>query len=101
MLSVCNDSHSDRHRPSLDSAWAMVLLACCAMLFGLPASSISTSMLAKQRESTETLGPPQWAIMTNDAGISFSHEFGGGVGDFVSESGGSGGAWLDLSLIHI
>ncbi|MEC7900775.1 MAG: hypothetical protein VX385_03000, partial [Acidobacteriota bacterium] len=36
--------------------------------------------------------------MTNDAGISFSHEFGGGVGDFVSESGGSGGAWLDYDV---
>ena len=55
-------------------------------------------MLAKQRESPGTLGPPQWAIVTNDAGISFSHEFGGGVGDFVSESGGSGGAWLDYDV---
>ena len=98
MLSVHNESASDRHRPARAIAWVIALLASCGMVFDLIVSSTSTSLLAAQREPAGSLDPPQWAIVTNNAGIAFSHEFGGGVGDFVSESGGSGGAWLDYDL---
>ena len=95
MPSVRNDSHTDRRRTAATIARSVALLACCGVAFNLAASSASTAGPPVQGESSSSLDPPQWVIVTDDVGIAFSHEFGGGVGDYVSESGGSGGAWLD------
>jgi hypothetical protein len=41
---------------------------------------------------------PQFATVSGNQGIDFMHQLGDGSGDYVSESGGSGGAWLDYDV---
>jgi len=43
------------------------------------------------------VSPPEWTAVPDNDGIDFVHQFGDG-GTYVSESGGSGGAWIDYDV---
>ena len=98
MLSLRISRREARRRLARILALATTLL----LVLGLPlegtAAGVGQLSAALQRPEALTPDPPQWAVATDAANIHFVHEFGSGVGDYVAESGGSGGAWLDYDV---
>jgi len=93
MLSRRINPRKTRRRRAMIPVTALLLASGLALELGTaPVGQLSAT---PQRSATPRPDPPQWAIATDAAGLHFVHQFGSGVGDYVAESGGSGGAWLD------
>jgi len=82
----------DTHR---SSEWRAVAVALGMMVVAAPVAAGSAQ---ERQEARPVPSPPQFAAVSGSHGIDFMHQLGDGSGDYVSGSGGSGGAWLDYDV---